>query len=169
MIVGSSNGSHLRLVPAGPDDARRLFELRNDPFIVALSASRRAVPWQEHIAWFGACLAAPDRHRILFVMERESAAGVVRFERKVASEATVSIYLLEAATGRGLGSESLRSSRGWIFREWDIDAIVAEVSPANARSARSFAKVGFAEDETVGPRAGLRRLVLRRPRAEPAS
>lgn len=133
----------LRLVEATADDARTLFALRNDPFVVSKGSSNRLVEWPEHLAWFTSCLAAPDRHRIFLLVIDGTPGGALRFDRADEATATISIYLLERFTGRGLGISALREGSKRIFDIWPAGRIEAFVIAGNMHSERAFARAGF--------------------------
>jgi UDP-2,4-diacetamido-2,4,6-trideoxy-beta-L-altropyranose hydrolase len=142
-VSGTGAPEEFRLSPAGPGDARRLFALRNDPFVVAHSNSRKSVDWAEHEAWFAASIAAPDRHRILFIRRDDADIGVVRFERVENGNATISAYLLEAMTGRGIGAKAIAVATAGIVADWRPAAVVAHIVEGNERSRRAFSRAGY--------------------------
>jgi RimJ/RimL family protein N-acetyltransferase len=142
--------ANVRLREAGEADARRLYELRNDPFVISHSTSRRAVPWPEHAAWFSRCLADRDAHRIYLIEKldggRPDLIGVVRFDRSDGTDAAhISAYLLERAIGRGIGSHAIDVASHAVLDEWDVGAIEALVVAGNERSRAAFRKAGYVE------------------------
>jgi RimJ/RimL family protein N-acetyltransferase len=134
----------MALVPANAADARRLFQLRNDPFVIASSKSRLAVTWQEHEVWFTTSIARPDIHRIFFICAENADIGVVRLERAAGGAATISVYLLQPLTGRGIGPKAIAKATAFIIRAWGIDRVSADIEPGNERSRRAFLHAGYA-------------------------
>lgn len=140
------------LAPASPADCQRLHRWRNNAWLVSLSAARRRVGWDEHVAWFKRILADPAT--LLWVVEPD--AGSVRIERK-GEIGWVSIYLLRRFTRRGWGPLLLREACGQAFGRWPLGSIRAHVREDNAPSRKAFGKAGFVDGEGQG---GLREMVL---------
>lgn len=136
------SASDLRLRPAAPDDAERTLAWRNRPEIVALGTQQRRVDAAEHAAWFAEALASDDR--LLLIVEADGEPiGQVRFDALDGVNWSVSIYLLEPYTGRGLGTRALRLA--WeIARDHGVERAWAFVRADNARSAAAFRRAGFA-------------------------
>jgi len=142
MSVTVDDALKLALRPARADDARMVFQWRNDPAIVRLGASNKTVTWEEHAEWFAATME--DGTRAMFIIERGGEpVGQVRFDRQDKDTCVVSIYLLEQHTGSGLGPPALRAACAEIFRNWNVGCILARIRHSNARSLAAFAKVGF--------------------------
>ena len=132
----------LHLRPAAPDDADRLLAWRNRPEIVTLGTQQRRVDAAEHAAWFAEALVSD--HRLLLIVEADGEpVGQIRFDALDAANWSVSIYLLEPYTGRGLGTQALRQACE-IAREHGIETAWAFVRADNARSAAAFQRAGFA-------------------------
>lgn len=60
----------LLIVPARLEDARVLFEWRNDPLTRAMSRSPEMVTWEEHVTWLNKRLKSPAPH--VFIATAES-------------------------------------------------------------------------------------------------
>jgi RimJ/RimL family protein N-acetyltransferase/SAM-dependent methyltransferase len=131
---------------ARPDDAMRLFEWRNDPWIVERSTSQKEVLWSEHAAWFERSLATPEE-RLIFIIESKSAGqavGLVRFDRTGRNDAVISVYLLQAFTGRGWGPQAIRQGCATAFSTWNnLRRMIAHVRADNRPGQSAFAKAGF--------------------------
>lgn len=154
MSTAPRHPDDLEFVAVSLDAARLLFELRNDPFIVGLSRSGRPVTWDEHVPWLERCLASPDRHRIYFLKQHGRTIGVLRFDREGEEGASITIFLLQDATGRGLGTEAIRRSCAVMFEAWNVKKILADVIAGNDRSLRAFRKTGFIEATGGDAKAG---------------
>jgi RimJ/RimL family protein N-acetyltransferase len=140
----------VRLRPATAEDCRLIFGWRNDPFIIARGSKQTAVAWAEHSAWFAESLAVADRRR-LFIVERGGVpVGLVRFDREVASSTTISVYLAQEHTGRGVGVAAIKAGCRRIREEWDVRRILALIRNDNAASLKAFVKAGFSETADSG-------------------
>jgi RimJ/RimL family protein N-acetyltransferase len=126
-----------------------IFRWRNDPFIVARSTSQKLVTWDEHCTWYEATLQRDDR-LIYIAMKEGVPVGLARFDRVDAISCVISVYLLEEFTGRGLGVETIRESCAAIFRQWDIEQIIACVRCDNREGRSGFLKAGFTEGTNQG-------------------
>ncbi|HEY0234806.1 MAG TPA: GNAT family protein [Afipia sp.] len=135
-----------RLLEATFNDARIVFDLRNDPFIVALGQSGKSVLWDEHLRWFKHCLESPDLHRIYLITIDALFCCVLRFDRKNTATATVSIYLRQTSIGRGIGVRAIKLGCELIANLWPIKIIEAFVVSGNTRSERAFRRAGFQAD-----------------------
>jgi UDP-2,4-diacetamido-2,4,6-trideoxy-beta-L-altropyranose hydrolase len=155
----------VELRPAAERDSARVLAWRNDPFILARGSSRRPVAPAEHEAWFRASLAAPMQ-RLLYIVEVEgAAAGLVRFDRADPDGAVLSVYLVEAATGRGRGIAAIREGCARAFAAWPVARVVACTRADNAAALKAFPRAGFAAEPHGLPACpdGQVRFELRRP------
>jgi RimJ/RimL family protein N-acetyltransferase len=139
--------NEVQLRAAGTDDVRRIFEWRNDPFIISRGTSQSSVTWEEHAHWFEQALEE-DQHRRLYIIEVDGVpAGQVRFDRESGGACVISIYLLARFTNRGYGREAIRSGCARIVEEWSVDEIIARVRQDNPAGLSAFLRVGFVERE----------------------
>jgi RimJ/RimL family protein N-acetyltransferase len=139
--------------PADASDIRTLFDWRNDPWIVSVSTTGRAVTWEEHQAWFPSVL---DRSRhLLFIIHTDEGipAGSLRLDRKGA-DAVVSIYLMKPYTGIGLGPRAIKAGCQKAFEHWPVlERIVAYVRSDNRPSVNAFSRAMFhhSPEEATSP------------------
>jgi RimJ/RimL family protein N-acetyltransferase len=138
--AGTATGLTLR--PALLEDSALLFAWRNLPEIVELSTTQRTVTWEEHIAWFAQTLRS-DIRLLRLLLWNGQPVGQVRFDRSGIASCQVSLYLLPAFTGRGLGVSALRQACAEVFQQWEVAEIVAHIRAENVRSLSAFAKAGF--------------------------
>jgi SAM-dependent methyltransferase len=128
-------------------DADSIFAWRNDPWIVSLSLSGRAVTPAEHRAWFPSAL---DRTaHLLFVVQSDDGAevGTARLDR-ADREASVTIYLVRPHTGRGLGPRAIDAACRQAFAHWPgVTVIRASIRHGNLASVKAFRRAGFVMDE----------------------
>jgi RimJ/RimL family protein N-acetyltransferase len=134
--------ARFKLRPLSPEDERLVFDWRNDPFIVDRSTSRRRVRWSEHRKWFGAMLAS-DEHVVMIVMLGDAPVGQVRFDREDRGLCVISVYLLEAYTGRRLGVRAIVQGSRLIAARWPLSGIRACVRRDNVAGQSAFRKAGF--------------------------
>lgn len=141
--LGKARTKSLKLRPATPDDARRIFAWRNDPWLVSRSTSQLPVSWEEHSRWFERVLT--DHRHLLLIIEPEPgiAAGTVRLDRIDDSRAVVTIYLLREFTGQGFGARALVDACSRAFAGWSIHTIHAHIRKDNHPSFSAFVKAGF--------------------------
>jgi pseudaminic acid synthase len=157
--MSAMNATGLRLRACGPndEDARFLFELRNDPLSRRMSFDGAEIPWDRHRVWYQSLLA--DGDRAVWLAELDGArAGVIRYARQGA-EATVSLALAPACRGRGLAARLLAEGERELRTRWpELTAVRAEIRRENAASLRAFAAAGFVVEAPREPD----RLVYRR-------
>jgi len=139
------NGTAMSVLlrPARADDARAIFEWRNDPWIASLSETGN-FSWEEHCEWFKRAVADPSR--LLFIIEREDGTGMgmVRLDRIDTRQAAVTIYLMRQFTGHGAGVEALKKACGLAFEKSpDLESIRARIRQRNHESIKAFGKAGF--------------------------
>jgi UDP-2,4-diacetamido-2,4,6-trideoxy-beta-L-altropyranose hydrolase len=133
----------LSLRPATRDDARMIFEWRNDPWIVERGSSNRTVTWDEHQTWFARALE--NSYTKIFVIHvGDSAAGQVRLQRS-GDDAEITVYLLKDYTGRGHGVTAIREGASLAFAAWPVRRVVARILLANKESKSAFEKAGFTD------------------------
>ncbi len=141
--------SVVALRPATEADLDLFFRWRNDPFILAHGSSRKKVQRKEHENWFAETIAEGPR-RLFIILDQGEPIGQIRFDRQSQHDCVVSVYLLQAFTGRGWGVQAIRIGCAAIFRAWDVARIVACVRSDNHNGRSAFLKAGFEETEAVG-------------------
>ncbi len=134
----------IQLRPVTLADAALVYQWRNDPFIVSVGTTQRAVAWEEHLNWFRQTVAGKSRK--MFIIEINSiAAGQVRFDRRDDADCVISVYLLEQFTGKGWGVSAIRQACDITRREWPNIRVIACVRRSNEPARRAFLKSGFTE------------------------
>lgn len=145
----TSATAQIRLRPAATEDARMVFEWRNDPFILFRGSSQRAVTLEEHARWFAETIKGESRKMFIVVLD-ERPIGQVRFDRSNEMDCVISAYLLEEFTGKGYGVAAIRQGCAEIFKLWDIEKVIACVREDNGAAHSGFIKAGFREEQTGG-------------------
>ena len=130
---------------SSPDDMERIFQWRNNPFLMKRSTTQVPVSWEEHRAWFTRALNNPDQ-LIFIVVQGDEPIGQVRFDRNN-DRAVISVYLVEEKTGKGLGIEAIRQGTRAAFKEWNLTKVVACIRHDNVHATRAFAKAGYTESK----------------------
>jgi spore coat polysaccharide biosynthesis predicted glycosyltransferase SpsG/GNAT superfamily N-acetyltransferase len=162
--------------PATLEDARRLWEWRNDPGTRAGSRNAEIVPWLEHLAWLESSLTREGR--VLLLMEDPAGpVGTVRWdlrqERKGEGEHEweVSITVAPDLRGQSLARPMLRAAEAALLkvtlpdvalsevarsRGTDVTAYLAVVHVDNRASVRLFETSGYVPDLPPDPRGFMR-------------
>jgi RimJ/RimL family protein N-acetyltransferase len=125
-----------RLRPATLEDAKLLFEWRNDPSTRAASHDTAEIGWETHIAWLEKILADPNR-RLLLAQRGDAPVGTVR------ADFANGVYELSWTVapeyrGCGVGAAIVRK-----VAEEIPEALRAEVKVGNTASARIAEKAGM--------------------------
>jgi UDP-2,4-diacetamido-2,4,6-trideoxy-beta-L-altropyranose hydrolase len=141
-VVDNMVHEDIEMRVASMDDARNLFEWRNDPLVRAASRSKDLIDWETHEGWLTSVLNSSNR--ILLIGELAGAAvGVVRFDVR-GEEAEISIYLVTGRHPARQGGSLLRSAERWLTANRpSIRLIRAEVLSGNTRSERLFLGAGY--------------------------
>lgn len=146
-VAGALLAGALTMRPASAADSAQLFEWRNHAAVRAVSRQRDPIGAAEHAAWLAAVLADPARV-LLIGLRGDAPVGVVRYDL-AGSQAEVSIYLLAACMGQGLGGPLLAAAEAWLrVQRPAVRSIVAEVLPGNVASQRLFERAGFSGQTT---------------------
>ena len=141
--------AEVQLRPATPADARTIFEWRNDPFLIARSTSGNRVAWEQHRAWFEESLKGTVR-RIFVITWAGQSVGQVRFDLHDPHTAVISVYVLEAYVGKGIGIAAIHAGCAWVWRQWaEVSRIVACVRMDNQPARSAFGKAGFEADSNL--------------------
>lgn len=130
------------------EDKNLIFEWRNYPEIVALSASKLPVTWEEHLVWFSDFLA--DSERMLLIIQNDSRpVGQARFDKVANDTLMMGIYLIPSMVGQGRGKRLIESACSCARAKWpNSNYIKAEIRKENIRSRRAFAAAGFKLEST---------------------
>ena len=139
----------LQIRPALPDDARLLWEWRNDPVVRANSFYSDPIPWETHQVWYVRKLASPTTR--IYIMEKrlEGPVGQIRFERRDPDVAEVHLAVASQGRGRGYGREMLVLALPLAQAALGVRRFEAVVKSGNAGSLGLFRSAGFAVEEEV--------------------
>jgi pseudaminic acid synthase len=133
----------LKFRRAESKDCHLIWRWANDAQVRAVSFSSEPIPWEDHVGWFEARLVDPTCIFLIATDDVGTPVGQIRFEIE-GNDARISISLDEHQRGQGLGPRLINLASRRIFRELDVDTVVAFIKPGNVASVRAFQKAGFA-------------------------
>lgn len=141
-VVAAMLGSFVKVRPAYMEDSAQLHRWRDAPTVRAASRNKAQIAFEEHQRWLDTVLRSPDR-KLLIGEDTAGPVGVVRFDVD-GSCAEVSIYLVEARVGQGLGPAMLRTAEKWLETQRpEVTELRAEVLAGNGASTLLFEDVGY--------------------------
>ncbi len=120
----------MRFRLATMDDAKLLFEWRNDPLTRAMSNNTEPVPWEGHLAWLESRLARQNPH--LYIIEDDGPIGTFRVDGD-----QVSYTIAPGSRRRGLATEALTLVRR------QFGPLQAEIKPGNIASIKAAERAGM--------------------------
>jgi RimJ/RimL family protein N-acetyltransferase len=130
----------LTLRPATLDDAKPLFDWRNDEQTRAASVDTAALKWESHLAWLARTLGDPMRR--LWIAELDgSAVGTVRLDTAADGVGLMSWTVAPAARGQGVATEMVRMAADEAARRQPLRA---EIKAGNTASIKVAEAAGFA-------------------------
>ena len=135
------NAATLRLRLAGPEDAKRLFDWRNDSATRSASLETGPLRWETHLAWLENSLARVDR--LLFIGEAtrtDEPVGQVRLDERRADQWEVSITIAPHLRGLGWSTKLLQAAVDHLGPKVRL---IARVRAENLRSMALFETCGF--------------------------
>jgi len=168
--TGNESPAPLTARPAGMQDARRLWEWRNDPATRASSRSSAEIAWDDHVRWLTASLARSDRV-LLLAEDPVGPVGTVRWDRQGEGEWEVSITVAPQRRGQSLARPLLRAGElalskaalsegtapsGTGSSGTEVTAYLAVVHVDNAASVRLFESSAYVPDLPSDPRGFMR-------------
>lgn len=126
------------------DDARKIYEWRNDARVRTVSRDTSAISFDDHLRWFEGSLGMSGRMILIGELETSESVGVVRFDECDDNSVEVSIYLDPERSGQGLGSPLLEAAENYLasVRNSAVD-IVAYTMLGNAKSEHLFKRGGY--------------------------
>lgn len=141
--------------PATLQDARQLWQWRNDPATRAGSRSSAEVPWDDHLRWFAASVARTDR-MLLVVEDPRGPVGTVRWDLRGEGEWEVSITVSPQRRGQCLARPLLRTAEVALSESAQSDgtgvtAYLAVVHIGNQTSMRLFETSSYVPDLPPDP------------------
>ena len=150
----------LAVRPADVQDARLLWEWRNDPGTRASSRNGDLIPWDQHLAWLETSLAREDR-KLLLVEDEVGPVGTVRWDLEGDGEWEVSITVAPERRGQSLARPLLRAAEVALSdvaasTRTHVTAYLAVVNVDNGASLRLFESSAYLPDLPPDPRGFMR-------------
>lgn len=134
--------NNIKLRPVAHEDREMIFNWRNMPFLVNLGSSGKTISWQEHCKWFDKVMQ--DKNIKLFVIQQNSTPiGQLRYDLNGTNEYTVTIYVLQEYTGKGIGPIALRKGSSIMLEMSKQNVLIAFIKDSNKASISAFLKAGF--------------------------
>ena len=133
-------GRLVRLRRATPADAAAFAEILSDPTVHAR--------WQAADAAHDAAeLTGREDDLAVWAIEAEGVVvGIIQAHEEADARyrhAGIDIVLVEAAQGRGLGSDAVGTVARWLIRERGHHRLTIDPAADNERAIRAYARVGF--------------------------
>lgn len=145
-VFALMRGDEIRLRPALADDCAAVYAWRNDPAVRRFSTDPSPIGVDQHNEWYKRTLERNDRALLIAEDRSGRPLGVLRYDFADA-KARVSIYLVPAAIGKGLGEMVLRKGEEWLAENrHEVTQLTACIRLDNGASRAIFGRVGFHED-----------------------
>jgi spore coat polysaccharide biosynthesis predicted glycosyltransferase SpsG/RimJ/RimL family protein N-acetyltransferase len=146
--------------PASLQDARLLWEWRNDPATRASSRSSADIPFEDHLRWLTTSLGRKDR-LLLLVEDDDGPIGTVRWDLDRPGEWEVSITVAPSRRGQSLARPLLRAAEVALTEMagaggTGVTAYLAAVHVDNRASIRLFETSAYVPDLPPDPRGFMR-------------
>jgi RimJ/RimL family protein N-acetyltransferase len=126
----------MRIRSATIDDARLLFDWRDDPVTRRASYDTGELLFDAHVAWLQATLLNPSR-KLLVAEEEDVPVGTVRIDRSAGDDVVeLSWTVSPHARGRGVAKQMVQLVVGAIGGERTIRAKVKVANRASAKVAQ---------------------------------
>jgi aminoglycoside 6'-N-acetyltransferase len=125
------------LRPGRPEDAQRLFRIRNEPLV---------------LRWWGNTDIEEIREEFIdseegFVIEADGEViGAIQYHEEnepMYRHAGMDIFLSTSRQGGGLGTEAIRVLAGYLFEERGHHRLTIDPAAENAGAIRAYERVGF--------------------------
>lgn len=129
------------------EDAKNLFDWRNDEETRAASINTEPINWESHLAWLRKSLSNPDR-RIFIAEENSLPVGTCRIDREESKEGEIfelSWTVSPEFRGRGLGKKMLGELLGLPeIKGKKLKVVIKKGNVASVKMAEAF---GFKFEE----------------------
>ena len=123
------------------DDAKFLFELRNDSETVKQSQNRSPVIWEGHLEWLSAVIRSPSRW-LYVVKVDEMQVGTGRLDQMENDVVELSVAVAPDARGKGVAKKIIAALKEQAT-EMGFPTQIAHVRENNVGSMIAFLKAGF--------------------------
>lgn len=141
-VVAEMKAALITLRSVRDDDARRLWEWANDKLVRSVSFSTEPIPWEDHVAWFGAKRADESCRFYIALDPKGDPLGQIRFDLR-GTAAEVSVSLDAGFRSRGYGSALILAGSRKVLAETGVARLDAYVKPGNEPSVHAFLNAGY--------------------------
>lgn len=128
---------------ATKQDAKLLFDWKNDKLCVQTSLTGRAVSWEEHIVWYTSVLEANNTQIYILEVDGTPAAQIRIVPRDGYGE--ISYSVAEDYRGKGLGTRILLLAEQEAIKN-NYKELRGEVQRFNIASRKAFLRCGYTEN-----------------------
>lgn len=143
-ILADTVKDYMKLVPAGEEHRRLVFEWANDPETRSMSFSEREIPWEDHCGWYEESLKREDR-KLYICMHNETPVGIYRLDFS-GETAEISYSIAPGYRHRGYGQEMLKAGEALVGERFpEVKRLCAKVKAGNEASKSIFRKLGYEE------------------------
>lgn len=139
--------SAIRIRAATLDDAKMLWEWRNEPETRAASFNTQPIGYDEHARWFLKKIADPGTRFLIAADGEGRDVGYARLDIE-GDGAEINLSVDKRHRGRGLGAAMIRAASRFAVEELKLRRVVAHIKPDNKASVAAFRRAGFAEKGT---------------------
>ncbi len=143
MLESQINAGRFYVVPACKSDAKNIFDLSNDPLVRKNSINAEAIEWEGHLVWFDHKLADGDTLFYVLKSVHNDFMGYVRFDLDSAEAYIMTIHLIEAWRGKGLGKDIIQQATAYALQRSGIKRVIAYIKEHNIASLKSFEKARY--------------------------
>lgn len=145
-LISPSKSDALSFRALEDNDRELLFEWRNIPEIISLSANQRPVSWAEHLVWFDKVIS-DAKYYVVIISEERRPIGQIRFEKTDENIVEIGIYLIPSSVGQGRGSRLIRQASALAKNKWpNLRYLKATIRQDNLRSMKAFEAAAFKFD-----------------------
>lgn len=133
----------IQLRQATLDDARQVWEWRNEADTRAASFNQESIVYEDHLQWFRQKLGDSQARLLVAVGADKRDVGYARLD--LAGEvAEIHVSLDKGHRGRGLGSVFIRVVADYAVKDLRVRRVVAHIRQGNERSVAAFLSAAFA-------------------------
>ena len=144
----------LHIRPATIEDAKMLFEWRNDVETRRMSGSTAPLSWEGHLEWFNKTLSGgfPGRNVYIVEFSRGDPVGTVRSDERTDGFTEVSYTVSPAWRGKGLGKRMVTQFAREHLRGKKLAARIKKgANPASEAIARALGLKPYSEGHSDDP------------------
>lgn len=135
-----NNSIRLRL--ATLDDARRLWEWRNEPATRAASFNTAVIEYTDHCRWLEQKISDRNVRFLIAVDSDQNDIGYARLN-VIEESAEISLSIDKNHRGKGIGSAFIRAVTDFALDNLKVRRVVARMKTENKVSVAAFLRAGF--------------------------